>query len=82
MAAGIDRFTTATHMLRALRARTISAVELLDLHLERIGRHNARVNATRTSSPPPLLSKQADASESPRVTQTRSTMTPPRKESP
>src|SRR5438874_7820817 len=32
-------------MLAALRRRELSAVELLDLHLERIARHNSRLNA-------------------------------------
>src|SRR5439155_25911272 len=32
-------------MLRALRAREISAVELLDMHIARIERHNPTVNA-------------------------------------
>ncbi len=45
MAPPIDGFTTARQMLHALRARTVSAAELLDLHRERIERYNARVNA-------------------------------------
>jgi amidase len=40
-----DGFATAVEMLAALRARRVSAVELLRLHLDRIGRHNPRINA-------------------------------------
>ena len=42
---GIDAFATATAMLAALRARRVSAVELLDLHRRRIERHNPRLTA-------------------------------------
>jgi amidase len=45
MPPAMDGFATATEMLTALRARSISAVELLDLHLDRIVRHNPRINA-------------------------------------
>jgi Asp-tRNA(Asn)/Glu-tRNA(Gln) amidotransferase A subunit family amidase len=38
--AAIDPFAAATEMLGALRARRVSAVELLDLHISRIERHN------------------------------------------
>jgi amidase len=41
----LDGFTPATEMLRALRERQVSAVELLDIHLRRIGRYNPRLNA-------------------------------------
>jgi len=41
----IDAFATATEMLAALRARRVSAVELLDLHQRRIERHNPELNA-------------------------------------
>ena len=41
----IDAFATATDMLAALRARRISAVELLELHRRRIERHNPELNA-------------------------------------
>ncbi len=41
----IDAFATATEMLAALRARRVSAVELLDLHQRRIERHNPTLNA-------------------------------------
>jgi len=43
--ATISPFATATSMLEALRAREISATELLELHLERIDRYNPRLNA-------------------------------------
>src|SRR5438093_8249687 len=41
----IDAYATATEMLAALRARRVSAVELLDLHMRRIARHNPALNA-------------------------------------
>jgi len=41
----IDTFASATEMLAALSARTISAVELLELHRRRIERHNVCLNA-------------------------------------
>ena len=41
----IDAFAAATDMLTALRSRSISAVELLALHRQRIERHNGRLNA-------------------------------------
>src|SRR5262245_66606121 len=41
----IDAFTTATDMLAALRARRVSAVELLELHRQRIERYNPALNA-------------------------------------
>jgi amidase len=44
-AISIDGFSTATAMLAALRAREISSVELLELHLRRIERHNPALNA-------------------------------------
>lgn len=45
MTATVDGFSTATEMLAALRNRDVSAVELLDLHLQRIERYDRRVNA-------------------------------------
>src|SRR5438093_13496725 len=41
----LDAFATATALLGALRARQVSAVELLDLYLRRIARHNPILNA-------------------------------------
>ena len=41
----IDTFATAVEMLAALRARRVSAVELLELHQKRIERHNPELNA-------------------------------------
>jgi amidase len=41
----IDAFMTATEMLAELRARRVSAVELLDFHRRRIERHNLALNA-------------------------------------
>lgn len=45
MSAPVTPFTTATGMLTALRARQISAVELLELHERRYRRHNPELNA-------------------------------------
>ena len=45
MSDGIDAFSPAREMLAALRARRVSAVELLDLHVERIARLNPALNA-------------------------------------
>ena len=42
---GLDSFATATAMLHALRDREISAVELLEMHLTQIARHNPALNA-------------------------------------
>lgn len=44
----LDTFATATAMLRALRGRQISAVELLEKHLAQIARHNPTLNAIVT----------------------------------
>jgi amidase len=44
----LDPFAPATAMLRALRGRRVSAVELLDLHLRHIERHNPTLNALVT----------------------------------
>jgi amidase len=41
----IDAFSPAHAMLRSLRAREVSAVELLDFHLRRIERYNPAINA-------------------------------------
>ena len=41
----IDAFAPAVDMLAALRARRVSAVELLELHQKRIERHNPELNA-------------------------------------
>jgi amidase len=44
----LDGFASATAMLRALRQRHISAVELLELHLQRIEHYNPLLNAIVT----------------------------------
>jgi amidase len=41
----VDPFASAGAMLAALRSQAVSAVELLDLHLERIERYNSELNA-------------------------------------
>jgi amidase len=46
IASGVgSAFRSATEMVRSLRAREISAAELLALHMERIERHNPTLNA-------------------------------------
>jgi amidase len=45
MTKSIDAFATATGMRAALRAREISAVELAELHIDRIEQFNERINA-------------------------------------
>jgi len=42
---GIDGFSTATATLQALRARQVSALELLELYRRRIERYNPQLNA-------------------------------------
>ncbi|HYB02070.1 MAG TPA: amidase family protein, partial [Ktedonobacteraceae bacterium] len=44
----IDAFMPAIAMLEALDKRQVSAVELLDLHLQRIDRYNPALNAIVT----------------------------------
>jgi len=44
----VDAFASAVTLLHALRERRISAVELLDLHLDRIARYNPTLNAIVT----------------------------------
>ena len=44
----IDPFATASQMVAALRDLEVSAVELLELHLRRIERHNPALNAIVT----------------------------------
>lgn len=41
----LDAFAPATEMLAALRAKRVSAVELLDLHRRRVDRYNGTLNA-------------------------------------
>jgi amidase len=43
--ADVDPFGTATDPGRAARARRVSAVELTDLYICRIERHDERLNA-------------------------------------
>lgn len=45
MSGTVNGFTSATAMVAALRSKQVSAVELLDLHLERIERYNGALNA-------------------------------------
>ncbi len=44
----LDPFTTAVEMVRLLRAGEVSSRELVELHLERIGQLNGRLNAVVT----------------------------------
>jgi amidase len=59
----VDVFATAGAMLEALRQRQISAVELLELHLRQIRRHNSALNAivTRNDDEARLQAERADA---------------------
>ena len=61
-----EPFRSATEMVRSLRARKISATELLALHRERIERYNPRLNAivTLDLDRAQEAARQADASES------------------
>ncbi|MGH2561886.1 MAG: amidase family protein [Thermomicrobiales bacterium] len=63
MSFAFDPFATATEMLRALRARNVSAVELLDLHVERIDRINPALNAVvaRDDDAARAAAREADA---------------------
>src|SRR4051812_41337656 len=45
MSGRVGAFSTATAMLAALRARQVSAVELLELHQRRHARHHPELNA-------------------------------------
>jgi len=45
MAQSIGPYSTATEMLGALRARTISSLELVELHLQRIEQRDGALNA-------------------------------------
>jgi amidase len=47
-AVSLDPFASVTTMLRGLRNRQISAVELLELHVRQIERHNPTLNAIVT----------------------------------
>jgi amidase len=48
MSGQLDGFSTATELLHALSTREISALELLDVHLQRIERYNPELNAIVT----------------------------------
>jgi amidase len=50
MTTDLDPFSSATDMLRALRERRVSAVELLELYLARIARYNPALTAIVTSN--------------------------------
>ena len=50
MAADYNPFASATDMLAALEAGRISARELVELHIERIERHNATINVVVTKN--------------------------------
>jgi amidase len=59
----IDSFSSATAMRDALRAGDISAVELLDLHLERIDRVNPEINAIIARDDGAARKRAAEADE-------------------
>ena len=60
---GIDHFSTAREMAAALRAREISARELLELHLTRIEEVNPQLNALVSLDPDRARAQAADADE-------------------
>ena len=45
MGSQIDPYTSAKQMLTMLASKEISAVELLEFHIDRIARHNPKINA-------------------------------------
>jgi amidase len=61
--AAIDHFSTATEMRRALRAREVSAVELVEMHIARIEATDAPLNAIPIRTPERALdaARRADA---------------------
>jgi amidase len=61
----MDTFASASRMLVALRERQISAVELLELHLQQIERYNPQLNAIVTPDyeNARLVAAQADAAQ-------------------
>ncbi len=61
--AGLDHFSTARAMAAAVRAREISARELLDLHLARIEQVNPLVNALVSIDPEKARAQAAEADQ-------------------
>ncbi len=63
MAQSIGVYSTATEMLTALRARKISSVELIEMHLQRIDAHDGALNAIaiRTAERARETARLADA---------------------
>ncbi len=59
----LDHFSSATRMLEALRQREVSSVELLEMHLRRIERYDATLNAIVTPDfeQARLVAEEADA---------------------
>ncbi len=45
MSEAVNGFSSATEMVRALKSKHVSAVELLELHIRRIEQHNPPINA-------------------------------------
>ena len=60
---GLDHFSTAREMAAAVRERTISARELLELHLARIEEVNPQVNALVSLDPDRARAQAAEADE-------------------
>ena len=60
-------YQSATAMARAIRERRIGCVELLDLHLERVRRHNPTLNAIIALDSDRARSRAREADERPRA---------------
>lgn len=63
MSEPLDHYSSARRMRDAVRAKEISARELLELHLDRIEQTNPRVNAIVSADPERARSAAADADE-------------------
>ena len=63
MSAGDLRFMTATELARRIRAKEVSAREVMDAHLAQIARVNPKVNAIVTLPPELALAGARAADE-------------------
>ena len=65
VSSAVDAFAPAHAQLTALRDRQISSRELVELHLQRIGRYNGALNAIVVPGPDPRA--EADAADAARA---------------